>query len=86
MSDNDIKNAPKYAMRNRVAIEESEACGCYYCLRVFSKHDIVEWTDKGETAICPHCAVDSVLAQSHGIALDEPTLKEIHDYWFVSQK
>jgi hypothetical protein len=82
MNEQHIKNAPSMTMRNRNAVEESEVCGCYYCLSVFSKHDIVDWTDNSQTAICPKCNVDSVLAQSHGISLEQDVLQKIHDYWF----
>lgn len=76
-----IMEAPIYSMKNKRFIEESENCGCYNCMSVFSKHDITEWTDNGQTAICPKCNVDSVLSQTYGIELDEKNLKTIHDYW-----
>jgi len=76
-----IREAPIYSMKNKRFIEESEMCGCYNCLSVFSKNDITEWTDGGQTAICPKCVVDSVLPQTYGVELDEKNLKIIHDYW-----
>ena len=76
-----IREAPIYSMKNKRFIEESESCGCYNCLKVFSKHDIAEWTDAGETALCPFCKVDSVLAQTYGLPLDQNSLKIVHDYW-----
>lgn len=83
MNQNDIKNAPQYAWKNRKAVEESPACGCYQCLAVFSSEDIEEWTDYGNTAMCPKCGCDCVIAQSHAIPLDTQHLKQIHDYWLA---
>lgn len=77
-----IKEAPIYSMKNKKFIDESEVCGCYYCLEVFSKNDITDWTDNGQTAICPKCHIDSVLSQSYGIELNKEQLQIVHDYWF----
>lgn len=82
MNPTQLKNAPKYSMKNRVSVEESEVCGCYCCCESFSKHDITQWTDKGQTAICPKCGVDSVIAQSMSVPLDKESLKEMQQYWF----
>lgn len=76
-----LREAPIYTMKNKRFIDESETCGCYSCLSVFSKHDITDWTDDGQTAICPKCKVDCVLSQTYGIELDEKNLKIVHDYW-----
>jgi hypothetical protein len=78
-----LKEAPIYTMKNEKFIEESESCGCYSCLSTFSKHDIINWTDDGKTAICPVCHVDSVLADTYGIPLDKEHLKIVHDYWLI---
>lgn len=86
MSDQDIRNAPKYAMKNRKSVEESGTCGCYYCCSVFPSVDISEWTDKSQTALCPVCKVDAVIAESQGVSLDEETLKVIHKHWFSEKK
>lgn len=82
MNQQHIKEAPKYAMKNQLAIAESQTCGCYQCLAVMSTQDITEWTDWGMTAICPKCGCDCLLAQSFGIPLDEQNLKNINQYWF----
>lgn len=81
MNQQDLKRIPQLTMHNHKAIEESENCGCYCCLAVFSKHDITQWTDWGDTALCPKCGVDAVLPQTSGIALEVDQLQEIHDFW-----
>lgn len=69
-------------IKNKKSIEESEFAGCCKCLNIFSTKDIINWTDNFETALCPFCNEDCVIAQSHGILLDEKTLKEMQLYWF----
>lgn len=36
-------------------------CGCFHCLRVYETIEVVDWVDDGETPLCPHCGVDSVM-------------------------
>ena len=51
----------KEHLRNRAAIEEAESASCFYCFASFRNIKYIEWTDKGETALCPDCGVDSML-------------------------
>lgn len=46
----------------RSKLEASEACGCYFCLKIYNPNEIDEWIDDEQTAICPHCGIDAVLA------------------------
>ncbi len=50
--------------KNRSAIEKAGSGVCYHCLSNFSSAQIVDWTDDSQTAICPRCGIDSVLAQT----------------------
>lgn len=81
-----MQQIPLLAIRNRQAVEESETCGCYCCSAIFSKLDIAEWTDNNQTAICPFCGTDAVLAQTSGISLDKEALEKIGRYWFSNDK
>lgn len=82
MTDLELKNAPKYAWKNRKAMEESSTCGCYQCLAILSTEDIEEWTDYGHTALCPKCGCDCLIPQSHAIPIDQQSMKELYDHWF----
>lgn len=75
MNENLIKNAPMRAMRNRRSLGGS--CGCYKCLAVFPTSEITEWTDGGETAICPKCHADAVLDTT-----ESELLKAAQKFWF----
>lgn len=52
---------------NRPQLERSESCICFSCGREFKVSEIIEWCDDDMTAICPHCAVDKVVAATSGI-------------------
>jgi NAD-dependent SIR2 family protein deacetylase len=36
-------------------------CGCYNCLQVFPGMEIIDWIDDGDTPVCPHCGMATVL-------------------------
>jgi len=80
--------APALAMHNKNSLKTAKLCGCYYCLEIFDPKDITDWTDKskkvpsGTTALCPHCHVDSILADSCGVELTKENLEVIHKAWF----
>jgi hypothetical protein len=82
MKDQTLRDIAIHAMKNRKSIMDSAVCGCFSCKTIFSNNDIVEWTDWGETAICPKCGVDTVLPQSAGVTLDTEHLSEIAKFLF----
>lgn len=77
-----LQKAPMLAMRNRIEVETASECGCYYCQKIFRSEEIKEWTDNSQTALCPYCSVDSVLA---GMNVAEE-LAKLHKYWFAEPK
>ena len=80
-----LKNIHKKSIYNRSDIKKSTECGCFYCIGVFSPDDISEWTDRGETALCPLCGIDSVIGDySHNINRD--FLLDMHKLWFEIQR
>ncbi|MDF1661697.1 MAG: hypothetical protein P1V97_07985 [Planctomycetota bacterium] len=50
------------SIRNRADLESSQSCGCYFCLSVYSPQLIQRWIDSNQTALCPHCGIDSVIS------------------------
>lgn len=71
--------------RNRSSLARSAICGCFYCLNEYPFQRISEWTDDGETAICPCCGVDAVLGFSSPSA-DHGLLRDMHKHWFERSK
>lgn len=64
-------------MRNRKKVEQSQICGCYYCQKIFSSQEVKDYTDQGQTALCPICMIDAVITEP-----TEDLLKELHIQWF----
>jgi hypothetical protein len=67
---------------NRSTLKKSDLCGCFYCLEVFSPSEIQEWTDDGDTALCPKCGIDSVIGSVSGYSIQREFLSKMHDHWF----
>lgn len=63
MTKEELKALHSQSSKHILDIKNSECCGCFYCLKVFNpeKTKITEWTDKGQTALCPRCGIDSIL-------------------------
>lgn len=59
----------------------SEWCGCFHCLMVFRSGEVVEWWDEGQTAVCPHCGIDAVIA-SASAELTPELLQGMQQHWF----
>ena len=78
-----VEQVFKLSFKNRAAVLSGGACGCYFCGHSFLPNDIREWTDGGQTALCPKCSVDSVLSDSQGVPLSEEFMKKAHRYWFA---
>ena len=78
----EIRYAAQRAFCNRPLVTNTEHCGCYGCLAEFAPQEIKEWTDEGETALCPFCGIDSVLADNEDCAISKEFLEKIHRYWF----
>lgn len=71
---------------------KSTVCGCFYCLEMFPPTSIVKWTDApdplevpeaaGQTALCPHCGIDSVIGDASGTVITNALLKRMHSAYF----
>lgn len=79
------------ATHNRAALEREQDASCFFCLRTYPTALIVDWTDKadpatqqlkrdesGQTALCPHCGIDSVMPGKVPLRL----LTQLNEVWF----
>ena len=66
-----LKDLHRDSFNNRELVESSATSGCFCCLEMFASSRITEWTDKGLTALCPSCGIDSVLTDSACILTDK---------------
>lgn len=76
-----IEDAPKLSFRNKLKIESDTLCGCYFCLTNFEGHEITDWADNAETALCPRCDMDSVLPK----VTDIHVLLSACSRWFTTK-
>jgi hypothetical protein len=83
---NTIKAAHKHCSRHYTEVQESDICGCFYCLRTFKPQEILDWIEEEQfesTALCAKCGIDSVIGSKSGYPVhDERFLREMCDYWF----
>ena len=66
-------------------VSESKVCGCYHCLKTFTRWDITEWiTDIHKTPepLCPYCQQDSVIGDALGYPLTEELLGQMREYCY----
>lgn len=92
MKKEDIIVAHRYSSNHRESILASDVCGCFYCLSIFSSSEIKDWVDApedeadinetGQTALCPHCGIDSVLGSASGYPINREFLQKMNKYWF----
>jgi hypothetical protein len=75
-------SAHNWSSYNRLILRNGDLCGCFYCLEVFPASKIRDWTDDGDTALCPNCGVDSVIGSGSGYPIQRAFLSKMHDHWF----
>ena len=71
--------AHKHASKHRSELEASAKCACFFCFRTFASGEIRKWVDADQTALCPHCGLDSVLG-SASVRIDDPFLRKMHQH------
>ena len=71
---------------NYPSVRRSRKCGCFYCCQIFDASEVNEDEciddEEGETAVCPRCGIDSVLADAAGYPMTKAFLQAMHDVWF----
>lgn len=85
MSKTYVVKAPELAMKNRERLGMAKNCGCYNCKKLMLVGDIKKWTDNAQTAICPLCDTDCILAEANE-PLTEDVLSVVHETWFAKSK
>ncbi|MGD6991357.1 cytoplasmic protein [Sutcliffiella horikoshii] len=77
-----IANAYKFSSLHKKELVKDKKCGCFFCLEIYSPAHITEWIDEGQTAICPHCGIDSVIGESSGYPITREFLEKMNQVWF----
>ncbi len=80
----DLVLAHQNCKHNCKQIRRSVFCGCYQCGEIFkpSYLQTEDWTDGGETALCPFCGMDSVIGDAAGFPISEVFLSEMKEHRF----
>lgn len=80
----DYIQAHQFSAHHREMLEQSTVCGCFLCLKIFNPTEIREWltSEKGHTAFCPHCGMDTVIGDSSGYPITKEFLYKMKSYWF----
>jgi hypothetical protein len=86
MSTPEHIRAHRHSIHHRQEILASQQCGCFYCGAIFAPNQIQQWTDTfegiGNTALCPHCGIDSVIGSESGYPITPPFLAQMQQHWF----
>jgi hypothetical protein len=77
-----LERAHKHSSFNRKELKMSYVVGCFYCCRLYSPKDIKNWIDDNQTALCPHCGIDSVIGSDSGYMVNIEFLNEMYQRWF----
>ena len=56
-----IESAPELSYKNRDAILAYNDISCYSCINHMLTEYITDWTDYGQTPLCPYCDMDTVV-------------------------
>jgi hypothetical protein len=67
-------------------LQEYELLGCFSCMAMISPKDVEEFTDRGQTAMCPHCSVDAIvplMQRGNANSGAGAVLLAMHEKWFA---
>jgi hypothetical protein len=83
MSYQEYTSNATHSYRNKHTLSSSNTIVCYFCFNYMKPNDITEYTDNGETALCPHCNVNAVIGDHSKLPInDEMFIKHMRYYAF----
>ena len=75
----------EHSRLNRRFMTPGGSCRCFHCLLGVAAEQIGQWIDDGQTALCPHCGIDSVLSNAID-ALSDTLIQQLHAAYFGSAR
>lgn len=78
----EIEELLSYAAHNKKIIADSRVAGCFCCLKAFPAKDVCEYSEDGDTALCPKCGIDSVVGDATGYEITPDALRDLRELWF----
>lgn len=79
-----VDKAHPHRTNNLAALCRSAVSGCFYCLAIYPPSEITEWIDHGNSALCPKCGIDSVLAADSGYPITTAFVTKMYARWFAT--
>lgn len=78
-------SAHRFASYHKDQILAAKLVGCFYCYSIYPPSEIKEWIDRGNTALCPKCGIDSVVYEVKNVTIEltPEYLKKMGEYWFA---
>lgn len=80
----DYDAAHEHSTHHRQEVNQSEQCGCFYCLNIFPAEETVWGVYSEETGACPECGIDSVIPDAAGYPITDVFLKGMKRRWFCA--
>ncbi len=70
--------------RNKLVVTNATRVGCFYCKKIYPASEVVEFSKRNDSAICPHCSIDAVLPEYGSFVPTEEILNQMYQYWFAN--
>ena len=80
--DDKLKDAHLHTANNAGEFATAKECGCICCQRLFPAEEVEEFAEHGETAVCPYCGCDALIADSSGINLTQELITDLNKKYF----
>ena len=88
-----VTYAEGHTQHNRAVVEEDRLCGCAHCLNFFPGRTVRSWVNVEEdpanwnddTAACPICGHNAVLASVDRWPMSVPFFLALHDYIYPEE-
>lgn len=77
-----IAQLPFMFYKNRRLMENSKTAGCVKCLEIFKNEEIVSFTDKEQTCVCPKCGHDTLIFENNGYDINKESLQKANKMLF----
>ncbi len=74
-----LARAHRMSYRNRPMLEGTGRAACFGCLAEVQTARVTEYVDAGQTALCPHCGLDTLLPMSESDSLDSSLLTALNE-------
>jgi len=82
-SEQDLQDRHRESFANRARLSGAKDCGCFHCLSHFPEAELEYWDDApDQTAVCPRCGIDSVIAEHVEEAVSDDLLNAMKKHFF----